>query len=88
VDISETYCDDYRIIGARYLLSPNGFGFDLVTSLPWSFNDLYAYKVVLSPEENLIAYHVANSILTRKGFKNINYYFHKQDLFLLTFKQY
>jgi hypothetical protein len=46
VDISETYCDDFRSIGAKYLSSPSGFCFDFVTSLPWSFNDYFTYKVL------------------------------------------
>ena len=48
VDISETYCDSFKVISARYLASPSGFGFDCLTSLPWSFNDFYAYRVTIS----------------------------------------
>jgi hypothetical protein len=46
MDISETYCDDIRIISSQYLSSLGGFWFDFATSLPWAFNDLYAYQVV------------------------------------------
>jgi hypothetical protein len=46
MDISEKYCDDFRVISAKYLSSFGGFWFDVVTSIPWSFNDLYAYQVV------------------------------------------
>jgi len=45
LDISETYCDNFKVIGARYLASPSGFLFDLFTSIPWSFNDLYNQRV-------------------------------------------
>ena len=45
MDISEKYCDDFRVISAQYISSFSGFWFDVVTSIPWSFNDLYAYQV-------------------------------------------
>jgi hypothetical protein len=45
LDISETYCDDFRYVATKYLSSFGGFWFDFTTSLPWSFNDLYAYQV-------------------------------------------
>jgi hypothetical protein len=46
MDLSETYCDDFKVIAAKYVSSLGGFWFDVVTSIPWSFNDLYAYQVV------------------------------------------
>jgi hypothetical protein len=46
VDLSEKYCDNIRVISAVYLSSLSGFWFDCVTSIPWSFNDLYSYQVV------------------------------------------
>jgi hypothetical protein len=45
LDISETYCDTMSIVAAKYMSSVSGFWFDFLTSLPWSFNDLYAYQV-------------------------------------------
>jgi hypothetical protein len=45
LDMSDTYCDDFQIIAARYMAAPNGFWFDFATSLPWSLNDLLAYQV-------------------------------------------
>jgi hypothetical protein len=45
LDVSDTYCDDYRKIAIKYLTSPSGFWFDFLTSLPWSFNDLYTIQV-------------------------------------------
>jgi hypothetical protein len=48
LDISEKYCDDFRVISAQYLSSLSGFWFDLATSIPWSFNDLYVYQVDLA----------------------------------------
>ena len=45
LDMSETYCDDFRLIAARYIAAPHGFWFDCATSLPWSLNDLLAYQV-------------------------------------------
>jgi hypothetical protein len=45
MDVSEKYCDDYKVIAVKYLSSLGGFWFDFATSLPWAFNDLYAYQV-------------------------------------------
>ncbi len=45
LDMSETYCDDFRLIAAKYIAAPSGFWFDVATSLPWSLNDLVAYQV-------------------------------------------
>jgi hypothetical protein len=45
VDFSETYCDNIRVVALQYLSSFGGFWFDFATSLPWAFNDLYAYQV-------------------------------------------
>ena len=45
LDASDRYCDDLRIIAIKYCTSFTGFWFDFVTSLPWSFNDLYSYQV-------------------------------------------
>lgn len=53
LDVSETYCDDYRVIAVKYLSSLSGFWFDFATSLPWSFNDLYAYQVFTFPAWSL-----------------------------------
>jgi hypothetical protein len=51
MDISETYCDNFKVIAFKYISSMSGFWFDFTTSLPWSFNDLYAYQVFAqSPE--------------------------------------
>ncbi len=52
LDSSETYCDDYRVIAIKYLSSFSGFWFDFATSLPWAFNDLYAYQVFCGPAVN------------------------------------
>ncbi len=45
LDISETYCDNMKLVAMQYLSSLGGFWFDFATSLPWAFNDLYAYQV-------------------------------------------
>lgn len=45
MDLSEVYCDDFKVVAMQYLSSLGGFWFDFITSLPWSFNDLYAYQV-------------------------------------------
>ena len=45
LDASHTYCDDFQAIAKKYLTSLSGFWFDFLTSLPWSFNDLYSYQV-------------------------------------------
>ena len=47
LDASDRYCDDIRVIAFKYSTSLTGFWFDFVTSLPWSFNDLYSYLVIL-----------------------------------------
>ena len=47
LDVSEIYCDSLPIIAAKYFSSVGGFWFDFLTSLPWSFNDLYAYQVTM-----------------------------------------
>ncbi len=45
LDISDTYCDDMHKIAIKYLTSFTGFWMDVVTSLPWSLNDLYSNEV-------------------------------------------
>ena len=49
MDMAETYCDSFKLIAMQYLSSLGGFWFDFATSLPWAFNDLYAYQVLASP---------------------------------------
>jgi hypothetical protein len=49
LDVSDTYCDDYKKIAIQYLSSPSGFWFDFFTSLPWSFNDLYTLQATPPP---------------------------------------
>jgi hypothetical protein len=44
-DSSDKYCDNPFLVASRYLTSPRGFGFDFVTSLPWSYIDLNSYQV-------------------------------------------
>jgi hypothetical protein len=46
LDVSDTYCDNIKEIAVKYFTSFSGFWFDLITSLPWSFNDLYAHQVI------------------------------------------
>ncbi len=38
------YVDDIVSVVTRYGLSINSFGFDMITSLPWSFLDFWAYQ--------------------------------------------
>jgi hypothetical protein len=45
LDISDTYCDDMGKIAYKYVTAPAGFWLDVITSLPWSFNDLYSSQV-------------------------------------------
>ncbi len=47
LDDSDRYCDEHRLVAFRYCTSFGGFWFDFITSLPWSFNDLYSYKVIV-----------------------------------------
>ncbi len=49
LDVSDTYCDDIRVIARKYLASLTGFWFDFLTSLPWSVNDLYTLQVSFPP---------------------------------------
>jgi hypothetical protein len=44
-DQNGAYVDTFGVIAKQYLLSPSSFGFDFATSLPWSYTDLYTYKV-------------------------------------------
>ena len=39
-DNKQEYIDDWRLVASAYLMSPFGFWFDCVTSVPWSFMDL------------------------------------------------
>ncbi len=45
LDVSDIYCDDIYMIAYKYFTRPTGFWFDFVTSLPWSYNDLYVFQV-------------------------------------------
>ncbi len=44
-DESEVYIDSFRKNAFRYLTAISGFWFDCATSLPWSYNDMQAYRV-------------------------------------------
>jgi hypothetical protein len=46
-DNNGAYVDDMREVAKRYTMSFSSFWFDLSTSLPWSYLDLYAYQVLL-----------------------------------------
>ncbi len=43
-DGNGAYVDDIFSVVARYGLSVSNFGFDSITSLPWSFLDYWAYQ--------------------------------------------
>jgi hypothetical protein len=43
-DDNGAYVDDIFSVVTRYGLSINSFGFDFITSLPWSFLDYWAYQ--------------------------------------------
>ena len=43
-DSNGAYVDDIFSAMARYGLSVNNFGFDFVSSLPWSLLDYWAYQ--------------------------------------------
>jgi hypothetical protein len=45
LDVADTYCDDVRRVSYHYLMAPTGFWLDIITSLPWSINDLYSSQV-------------------------------------------
>ena len=44
-DNTGTYVDDLRIVASKYIMSFSGFWFDTVTSVPWSYLDLYSSLV-------------------------------------------
>ncbi len=44
-DSSETYIDNIYVVAFVNLTSVTGFWFDCVTSIPWSYFDLSAYRV-------------------------------------------
>ena len=49
-DETGTYVDDIGTIAKNYVFSYNGFWFDAITSVPWSFLDLYSYQVSAVPK--------------------------------------
>ncbi len=53
-DSADKYIDDIRTIVLKSLMALGGFWFDCITSLPWSFMDLYAYQVHISFSSQLI----------------------------------
>ena len=48
-DSTETYCDELRVIVTKYLTTVDGFWFDCITSIPWSFMDFAVYRVLPTP---------------------------------------
>ncbi len=46
-DSSGTYVDSIALVAKRYTMSITAFWFDITTSLPWSYLDVYAYQVPL-----------------------------------------
>ena len=40
------YIDNWKVVVKNNLLSPAGFSFDCITSIPWSCLDLYLYLVL------------------------------------------
>ena len=47
MDANGTYVDDWQKVARRYTLTPSFFFFDIMTSLPWSYLDFWAYQVRL-----------------------------------------
>ena len=45
-DPNGTYVDSLRLVARRYFLNISYFSFDVVTSLPWSYLDYWAYLVL------------------------------------------
>jgi hypothetical protein len=52
-DKSGGYVDDINIVAKKYLKTPTSFSFDFVTSLPWSYMDIYSYQVDFTPFRTL-----------------------------------
>jgi hypothetical protein len=68
LNISDTYCDDAGKIAYKYVTAPAGFWLDVITSLPWSFNDLYSSQVqLLCMFHNLHAKHTHTDCCSRVG---------------------
>ena len=51
-----TYQDDLVVSVKRNLSSLSGFWFDCVTSIPWSYMDLYFYLVIFQPAPSLCSH--------------------------------
>ena len=43
-DKNGVYVDDFGTVARKYLLTATSFTFDFVTSLPWSYMDIYSYQ--------------------------------------------
>ena len=52
-DETGTYVDDINTIAKKYVFAYNGFWFDVITSGPWSFLDLYSYQVSAVPKPSI-----------------------------------
>ena len=44
-DETGTYVDEFQAVARNYAFSYSGFWFDALTSVPWSYLDLYSYQV-------------------------------------------
>jgi hypothetical protein len=44
-DETGTYVDEFHVVASSYILSYSGLWFDALTSVPWSYLDLYSYRV-------------------------------------------
>ncbi len=54
------YVDDWKWVAKQNLLSPTGFWFDAVTSIPWSFLDLHSSSVCSTSCHKSRAFHVCS----------------------------
>ncbi len=54
------YVDDWQWVAKQNLLSPTGFWFDAVTSIPWSFLDLHSSSVCSVSCHKIRGYHVCS----------------------------
>jgi hypothetical protein len=54
-DETGTYVDEFHVVASSYILSYSGFWFDALTSVPWSYLDLYSYRVSRKNEMNFFS---------------------------------
>ena len=73
LDLSDTYCDNIKVVAIKYLTSTTGFWFDFTTSLPWSMYDLYTYQVWLQYSNMKVLHSETESQLYMHDFNHFDH---------------